>query len=450
MPIALEKCVASLQAKWAKNPKDRPSPKDPKQDAKSQAFAICTASLKKKGALDDKQYYVALTEQGDGDIAGRVAMLTDLGFEEDEAIELALKAREAGKGKLEGLGPVITGVALTIKPFIKRQERASIIDVDGRQVMRIPTMRRGAWRHPIYGILRFDDDFFSSATKNFSENAYGQDVPVKDGHQPRHQHALGWLYDVQLEGDKRDQFVLYANPTDDRGIDIIQNRKVPYASAEFMFNYKDAELKTLSLEGLEEAAELEEGVYDFSEDELACIEELAACEDCLEEKLEMADKDNIKETVQLSSEAWEEIQARLTKIDEMDTTIKQLSEELEARDEQIYELQNVNESALVSALVQNAKNYKDKEGKGHSAIFLNAYEQGLILGEIAVGDEVFVALSDEITPEAVRDYYRGVLRFLAENLPGVVPLDEHTEPDEERELGGADLPEDYGSDLWEA
>lgn len=447
MPVALENCVASLQAKWKSDPKSRPTPRDPKQDEKSQAYAICTATLKKKGAMSDADYYAALADQGDGDIVGRVAILSDLGYTKDEAIELALASRDKGSGKLEGFGPAIVGVALTIKPFIKRQERASILEAeDGRQVMRIPVMRKGTWRHPVYGVLRFDDGFFGSVISNFQRNVYGQDVPVKDGHRPQEQHALGWVQNVELQDDR---FVVLADPTDSRGVDIIKSKKAPYASAEFVFDYKDTELKTLSLEGIEETDDTSEGVYEFSESELAFIDSLSLdeCAGCTEDKMS---ETNEPTTVQLSAEEFEALEMRLAQLDELAGRLAVLSGEIDSRDTRIAELESLNEAVLVDALVEKAKAYRDRENRGHSAIFLNAYEAALSFGEIVVGDEVVVTLSEDITPETVRDYFRGILRFLAETMPGVVPFTDQAVPQDVRDLADTELPENYGSDLWES
>ena len=444
MPQKLEDCKSSLLAKWKADPKSRPKATKKGQKPDSQAYAICTASLKKEGALSDEEYAVALTESGDGDIVGRISMLEDSGHDTDEAITLAVSERLAGRAKSDGFGAVLRGVALTIIPFVKRQERASIVDLgDEKKEMRIPILRKSMWRHPVYGILKFDDQFFDGLTRSFDENVYGQDIPVKDAHTPREQHALGWVSRLSVEGE---QLVAYAPPTDNRGIDIIENRKAPYASAELVFNYRDSEM-SLSLSDCEQVDGDNDGVYEFSENELKYIDVAKpGCADCSEED-EMPEDTN--KGVQLSDKEWGEITAKLEEFKELKDTVKTMVETVQERDERILELEQVNEAARIEGIVDAARSYHDADGRTHSAVFLNTLEAALTFGNISEEEKVVVSLSDEVTPETVRDYFVATLRYLSEHLPGSVPADVGTEGDDNRNLEAPDEDENLGADMWD-
>lgn len=443
MPQILENCVSQLKAQWKKDPKSRPIPKDPKQDVESQAFAICTARLKKAGKLSNTEYALLLAESGDGDMAGRIALLEDLGHERQDAARMALSDRESGRAKVNGYGPALVGLTLTIKPFIKRQEMATVIEAeDGSETLRIPLMRKGAWRHPVYGVLKFDDNFFSSLTTNFERDVVGQQIPIKGlGHKPAEQEAVGWVKNLELDGDS---FVVYGEPTGERGVDLVKSKKMPYASAEFVFDYRDSELRTLSFEGLEEIEDEDEGVYEFSQAELDYIDEIES----REQEGNMPDKTEDVRTISL--EEYEQLQTRLQTLEEMENRFVTLQAQLEDRDERIAELENVNEAAMVAAIVERARNYRDSEGRGHSAVFLNAIEAALTMSEINHGDEVVVQLSDEeVGVDTVRSYFRDFVRYLADNLPGTVPMDGATEGEDVRELESEDVDENLGADLWE-
>jgi hypothetical protein len=430
-------------ARWKSDPSSRPKSRDPKTKTEAQAYALCTATLKKQGKLSDAELFVALTEAGDGDIAGRVAIFEEIGYSNEEAITMAFADRDAGKDKLDGLGPVLTGVALTIRPFVKRQEEAKLReDDDGRQIMEIPLLRKSMWRHPLYGVLKFDDNFINTVSTNFKNNVFGQRVPIKDGHRPREQHALGWVEDLGLD---ENQFYVYAPATGEKGPDLIKSKKAPYASAEFAVNYRDHEIKALSFEGMELTDEVDEGVYEFSEEELAYIELRT---DHTIEETEMPNETETPDVVQLSNEEWTDLQDRVTAAEGLATRLETLETQLSERETRITELETINEQALVQALTERARAYRDAEGNAHSAVFLNAYEAALGMSEFVDGD-VEIVLAEDVTAEAVRDYYRRMLRYLAETQPGVVPTEGNTEAHDDRELESEEVPEDFGADLWE-
>ena len=70
-PKALDECVSSVTAGWASGKSKRPTPpkhlytKDGKPpSAESQAHAICTAMLKKKGVMEEELEAIALEGAG--------------------------------------------------------------------------------------------------------------------------------------------------------------------------------------------------------------------------------------------------------------------------------------------------------------------------------------------------------------------------------------------------
>jgi hypothetical protein len=454
MPAALESCVASLTAKWKKDPKSRPAPKTKGQKPESQAYAVCTATLKRAGKMSDVQYADALVSLGDGDMAGRMQMLEDMGYDHDEAAELAVKARDAGQDKVVGLGPALLGAALSIRPFIKRQEMATVVEDGEDRFLRIPLMRRGKWRHPVYGVLNFDESFFSSIRKNFDSKTVGQELPIKKSHTPADQPALGWISRMEL--DDKGRFCVYASPTGDEGVELIKSKRMPYASAEFVFNYRDNEMKVLSLADMEEAGkDDDDGVYQFTDEELQFIEDYDGCIDCGREEDNVSEK-TATDVAALSAEEVKALQDQVAQLAVLQETVSNLQTALDEKDSaldaerrRIEELESINERALAAAIVERARNYQDEDGRVHSAVFLNVLEAGLGMRALEFGDETIVELAEDVTVESVREYYTDLLRFLAENQPGSAPAKGSTEGVEDNELSRPEVDEEVGANLWD-
>ena len=115
MPAALDECVTSLTAKWAKDPGSRPTPKKGKdgkpQGAKGQAHAICTASLQKSGKMEEELTAVML----------------------------------------EGSGMTLMGMAVTNRPHLKGLPPVKIVKrtvgEEEKELLRIPLLLRAStWR----------------------------------------------------------------------------------------------------------------------------------------------------------------------------------------------------------------------------------------------------------------------------------------------------------------
>lgn len=205
MPESLEKCVASLQAKWSKDPKSRPTPKKDKdgkpQRASQQAHAICTASLQKAGKMEDELTAIAL----------------------------------------EGAGMTLMGLAVTNRPHLKGLPAVKIVkkEVEGeeRELLRIPLLLQGIWRHS-KGNLVFNSKVFGRLQKNLKDGVIGQDVCIDSRHNPDW-GALGWI-GPEFAGtglkEEDDILVAYAEATP-IGKEKVEQKAFRYASAELNTNF---------------------------------------------------------------------------------------------------------------------------------------------------------------------------------------------------------------------
>jgi len=223
MPAQLEACVSGMLAKWRKNPKDRPEPKKSKsgkpQTARSQAFAICTASLQKAGKL--------------------------------ETVDLV---------SLEGVGPTVLGAAATNRPHIKGLPPISIVEEDGKEKLLVPLLRQGHYKHSS-GLLEFNDTVFANMVGNYKEGVVGNDISLDNRHKPE-LGALGWFEDLYVD----DNGILTAKvgPTS-VGLDTIKDKRYRYASIEFHRDWESPEVKFTS--------ESIEYLEDFSKEDIVMDDE---------------------------------------------------------------------------------------------------------------------------------------------------------------------------------
>ena len=205
MPEKLDACVSSLLAKWKKDPKSRPAPKED-QKPEAQAHAICTASLKKTGKMDD---------------------LTAFSLEDN-------------------IGPVMVGAAATNRPHLKGLPAITELE-DG--ILRVPLIVLGRWKH-ISGVLNFTRGYVSRLRDNFESNVLGMDTSLDARHLPQ-LGALAWFKRLAFE-DQDDKHLLvgYADPTPS-GKQVVVEKRYKYASIEFHPNYSHPLLEALSEEGID-------------------------------------------------------------------------------------------------------------------------------------------------------------------------------------------------------
>lgn len=263
MPQILENCVQSLTSKWKAKPSSRPTPKkDSKgkpQDAKAQAFAICTASLKASGKM------------------------------------------EAELISLEGVGPVILGAAATNRPHIGGLPEVSRVEQDGEKLLRIPLLVLGKWRHTS-GLLDFTRDVVERMRANFQDNVVGRKVSWDNRHKPE-LGALAWFKGFRYEegDDGKKLFVGYARPTP-AGDKVIDEERYKYASIEFHPNWETPLVSALSSDEFEPCVEREvimpdeTGVDGVNEEQVIALEaDLKKAQDAL--KLEQEGRTALQDRI---------------------------------------------------------------------------------------------------------------------------------------------------------
>lgn len=201
MPKALDDCVKSVKQGWRDKPDSQPDNVKGKGDKEmeSAAFAVCNARLKQNW-LEDR-----------------------------DAIEL----------QLSGHGPVLAGVGLTNRPFLKGLPVASIVEEGEEQRIRVPFYRFGRFNHPKApeGKLIFDPQFLTALKGNFTGNTYGQKVLLDKAHKPDN-GSMGELERIEVEGDIG---VGYFKPTP-AGLDAVRQKEYLYGSMDFFMNWNSNEI----------------------------------------------------------------------------------------------------------------------------------------------------------------------------------------------------------------
>jgi hypothetical protein len=201
MPEKLERCVSGLLEKWEKDPSSRPAPRENDQDAKAQAFAICTAAMQRdsKASLD--------------------IMLGD------------------------GAGPAIIGVAATNRPYIPGLKPIQVIKrgegEEQEQYFFCHLARAGFYAHPL-GPFTLDQQVFAAFDNNFKEGVVGQDVALDARHRPD-LGALAWLKELSLSGDGANLYGWF-KPTK-KGLGVVEDGEYRYCSIEFRRNFSRDDVK---------------------------------------------------------------------------------------------------------------------------------------------------------------------------------------------------------------
>lgn len=272
MPAQLDRCVQSLLKRWGAKPGSRPTPKkDSKgkpQSAKSQAHAICTASLQKAGKM------------------------------EDEVIGL------------EGVGPAVLGAAATNRPHIIGLPEVSRIERDGEKLLRIPLLVLGKWNHARYGLLNFTRDVIERMRNNFKDNVIGRKVSWDNRHKPE-LGALAWFKSFQYEeGDNgKKLFVGYGKATP-AGDKVVDEERYKYASIEFHPNWENPLVAALSSDEFEPYVEQEVVMPDETVVDGANDEQVVALE-ALETDLKEA-----QDALKLEQEGRTALQERIVRLEQ--------------------------------------------------------------------------------------------------------------------------------------
>jgi hypothetical protein len=402
MPKALDDCVKSLMAQWSKDPKSRPTPKKDKdgkpQDAKTQAHAICTASLKKSGKMEEE--------------------LTEI--------------------MLEGNGMTLMGVAVTNRPHLKGLPPVKvvrrIVGEEEKDLLRIPLLLQGIFKHP-KGNLVFNPKVFERLKRNLRDNVIEQDLCVDSRHNPDW-GALGWVgpgFPGTGLQEEDDILVAYADPTP-IGREKVEQNLFRYASAELHANFRHPQIGDKF-----EAAKLSTDEID-----VVLLEHIAE-----EEARIMAEKD--KDTIIDEPQNDEAMQVKLEeerqKREELETRLEELEKQQQEREKDLItrleeaeirlaEKDREGYEAHVEAVMIKAESYRDKDGKGHPKLLLEAIKAALLLEDFKFGDEdkEIITLEHEEDKEPtvahLQKYYHDLFIYLLENLPGLVPTQGGTKPDD--------------------
>lgn len=397
MPAAVDACVDKLLAKWKSKPDSRPQSKEG-QNAKSQAFAICNAAQKAEAEIESVM--------------------------------------------LEGIGPVLAGVAVTNRPFLPLPPM-SIVERDGQTLVRVPTLIAGRFKHPKYGKLVYTPEVFERLIKNEEDGHNHHGVSVDARHLPK-LGALAWLskryggagFQVETDDDGRKLLVGYGPPAGEQAEKLLREGQFKFASVDMWPDFKSSveeilstdELQTLSLEELlteegempkEFPAKQEDGTVLLSEEQFAKFEGI--------EKLEgqVTDLTAKLEEAQAKIQQLEKPEPR----DEMPEEFRQL---LEKRDLEVAAMQRRLLAAEVRAVIADAQTYRDSSGRAHSPVLLEWAENVLQGNPVGPEDEPI-----RLEAGGSEKYFFEAVNWLLANVPGQVPMDSVTEGDEQRlEIGG--------------
>lgn len=399
MPAAVEKCVSSLLAKWKSDPSSRPKPREKGQDAKSQAWAICQASQKRKAESDQQ-----------------LTVLSDDGF-----------------------GPTMIGAALTNRPHLKGLPPVTLEEKDGKPTLRVPLILLGKWRHP-RGILDLTRPTIERFIQNFKGNVMGHDISLDNRHVPE-LGAMGWFSDVALEEHGgRPLMVGYADPTP-KGKESVEERRYRYASIEFLLNYKHPLLETDRLSS-------DEIICEYKEDDMP--EEL---EQVPGETLETENDERVREL----EEQLEAARLEAQRGQQLVQRLEQEQRERVALEARLAAIEKERDRAQVEKILLEAKGFRDGEGRAHSKVLLD-WAEAVLLGEKIVvqpakdgQQEQAITLEADSGEEGMRAYVRQSVAYLLRRVPGVVPMRQAgVERDDSRalEADGEDITDKHVEEFW--
>lgn len=401
MPKKVEDCVASLMAKWKANPRSRPVPKEKGQDAKSQAWAICQSAQGKRKA-ETWQQLITLSQ--------------------------------------DGFGPTMLGAALTNRPHLKGLPPVSLVERNGSQMLRVPLVLLGKWRHP-RGVLDLTSATIDSFRRNFEANVVGHEISLDNRHMPE-LGANGWFKEVTLESDRaKALMVVYAEPTPE-GRRAVEEKRYRYASLEFALDFVHPMMESERLSTDEIICEYdeEEDMAEELEQVIGEIEETAGDERVrqLEAQLETAQQEAAK-GLQLAQRLEQERQDRLT---------------LEAR---LAAIERERDRANVEKILLQAQSFRDGDGRAHSKPLLD-WAARVLLGEKIVvsvakdgAPEQAILLEESAGESGIHRYYREAIQWLLQHAPGVVPLKQAgVERDESRSLeaGESEITDAQATEFW--
>lgn len=343
---------------------------------------------------------------------------------------------------LEDGGPVIVGVGVTNIPHLPLPPM-SVVEKDGVELVRVPFLRKGIFRHPD-GDLVFDDGVFNKMLENHQNKVSEWGVGLKVGHIKEKTDALAW-FDIDEGGlivretDPKygELLVGYGKPTGTEATDLIKNKKYKFASVEFKPKYRSTLMKQLSADVLTEISK-----EDLSD--ITSLEELKMEVTITQEEYD-ALKSNESKVTQLE-EQLQTVQATLTsaqaKVVELEAKVKPEPKELElpetvklemaANREEIARLKRKALESDINAVIAQAETYRDSNGYGHSPIFLELARAAMLGAEVK--DEDVVIKLESSKPADIADYFRKVWMKALKTVPGQVKMVGKTEADDNRSV----------------
>ena len=123
--------------------------------------------------------------------------------------------------------------------FLCRLDPKSLVlqEIGGKKVSWVQIFRKGAWKHPRYGALKFTDEIFAGFIKNFNDRVRKIDLAIDAEHESE-KGACGWIKQVETRVDGG----LWALVEwTSRGLQLVADGVFKYLSGDFDYIWKDDE-----------------------------------------------------------------------------------------------------------------------------------------------------------------------------------------------------------------
>lgn len=337
---------------------------------------------------------------------------------------------------LEEGGPVIVGVGVTNIPHLPLPPM-SVVEEDGQEVIRVPFLRKGVFRHPD-GELVFDDKVFDQMLANHSQKISEWGAPLKVGHDTKKTDALGWLDNdeggrIVKEVDQKygELLVGYVKPIDEDALKLVKGKKFKYASIEFKPKYQSTLVKQLSAEVLTE----------IQTDDL--LDPIMLEEQKMEVTISQEEYDALKEKAERVTQLEQQLKDTEAKIVTLEAQVKPAKDEVNLPESVKLEMQSQREeisrlkrNALetqVNLILTKAESYRDKNGYGHSPVLLEYAKAAMLGQEVKLAEDKVIKL-ESAQPADIADYFRKVWVTVLETIPGQVNMTGKTESDDKRSV----------------
>jgi hypothetical protein len=120
--------------------------------------------------------------------------------------------------------------------FLQTTSQEMLLEDEERKMLNIQVLRSGAFKHPEYGKIEFNDKMFDSFIKNFDSRVPQEHIAYDFKHRPDW-GAAAWLKRLFKDGDG-----LWAEvELTRRGLEALKNKEFLFFSTEYVDNYKDRE-----------------------------------------------------------------------------------------------------------------------------------------------------------------------------------------------------------------